>query len=368
MILILTAGFGDGHNTAARNVSHALHLLQPDEATQVVDIFDLAHPWLSSILKRGYQTLITRAPSVWACFYQKTSSYNFNNGPDLLAGLRHSLERILRIARPKAIITTYPIYPKLIRELEKKGVPIAPIHTVVTDSITIHPVWNASPSDHYYVADADSCQSLVKLGASEENIHISGFPVSLDFLQPVNPAEAESVNGKILYLPSTSVRHFTETLEALRPLIERGVKLTLPLGKHRSRLHLPLTRFLDSLSSNQHHIEILGWTNRIPQLLQTHDLVICKAGGAILHEALAATCPAIIDYVVPGQEEGNAELLTQHGCGVTTQTPEETGEQAARLLADHGKIAKAMKRNMQKLSEPDAALKIAEHILATLLH
>jgi processive 1,2-diacylglycerol beta-glucosyltransferase len=166
----------------------------------------------------------------------------------------------------------------------------------------------------------------------------------------------------MMYLPSTEVNHVAATLEALRPLVASGVKLTLPLGKHASRLHHVVTRFTDSLPGAS--VEVLGWTNQIPHLLKTHDLVICKAGGAILHEALAATCPAIIDYVVPGQEEGNAELLTKHECGVTTKTPQETGEQAARLLASDLAEAKRMKANMRAHSEPAAAEKIARQVLA----
>jgi hypothetical protein len=70
----------------------------------------------------------------------------------------------------------------------------------------------------------------------------------------------------------------------------------------------------------------------IPHLLQTHDVVICKAGGAILHEVLAAKIPAVIDYVVPGQEEGNAELLLRHDCALRSHTPQETGDCVRRLL------------------------------------
>ncbi|TLD68334.1 hypothetical protein FEM03_23315 [Phragmitibacter flavus] len=364
MILILTAGFGDGHNTAARNVSEALSRLRPDMPNEVVDLFDLAHPLLAPALKQGYQMLITRAPSIWAGIYKKAATADFDSGPDILIALRRALGEVLKRTRPSAIICTYPIYPKLIRELADQGFPTAPVYTVITDSISIHPIWMVSPSDGYFVADADSRKSAISVGAQADLIHTSGFPVSLDFMNPVDPADATTPHGQILYLPSTNARHFAQTLEALRPLIASGVKLTLPVGKHASRLYLYITRYIDSLPGA--NIEIIGWTNRIPHLLQTHDLVICKAGGAILHEALAATCPAIIDYVVPGQEEGNAELLTHHGCGITTKTPQETGEQAARFLADDRKVAKNMKRNMQKLSEPDAALKIAQHVLDTL--
>lgn len=362
MILLLTAGFGDGHNTAARNVMHALNRLAPQEQALVVDVFDLAHPVLAPPMKQGYQMLITRAPWAWAWMFAKSAKMNFDSGPDTLAGLRNTIGALLAQHRPRAIVCTYPLYPKLLQQLRAAGREVPPVFTVITDSISIHPTWLLAPSDAYFVADEDSRQSALKLGANPAHVHVSGFPVSLDFMEPPTAAECASPHGKMLYLPSTSVGHVARTLAALHPLVAAGVKLTLPVGKHASRLHHVVARFLDSLPGAD--VEVLGWTNRIPHLLKTHDVVICKAGGAILHEALAATCPAIIDYVVPGQEEGNAELLTKHECGLTTKNPRETGEQAARLLANERAEAKRMKANALAHGVPDAAIKIAKQVLA----
>lgn len=357
MILILSAGFGDGHNTAARNVMHAFNRMAPDTATEMVDLFDEAHPLTAPAMKSGYQMLITRAPSVWAWIYGQSGKISFDGNPKSMAALLTAMEALLKRTKPRLIVSTYPLYAILLQQLRNKGIKTPPIFTVITDSISIHPMWLAAPSDAFFVADEASKKSALALGAKDDQTHVTGFPVSLDFLIKPAPEECTSPHGKILYLPSTSVGHVTRTLKAIHPLIASGVTLTLPVGKHASRLYHPVTRFIDSLPGA--NIEVIGWTNRIPHLLQTHDFVICKAGGAILHESLAACCPAIIDYVVPGQEEGNAELLTSHHCGVTTKTPEETGAQAARLLADHRKVAKEMKKHAEPLSEPDAAIKIA---------
>ena len=43
-ILIFTAGFGEGHNTAARNIRDALEHIAPDEArVEVLDLFDTCY-------------------------------------------------------------------------------------------------------------------------------------------------------------------------------------------------------------------------------------------------------------------------------------------------------------------------------------
>ncbi len=365
MILILTAGFGDGHNTAARNVAAGLNQVAPQEETQIVDLFDRAHPHVSRLLKSGYQILITHAPKLWGRIFARTANMDFSGGGgiDILAGLRRALRELLLRVRPTAIVSTYPVYSKIIQSLRAEGLSVPPLFTVVTDSISIHPAWMLAPSNTYFVADEDSKQALATLGAEDEKIVVSGFPVHLDFCQPAQPLP-ELSQGRIIYLPSTDDVHVGATLESLRPLLVAGTHLTFPVGKHASRLYHTVRRFTDSLPNAS--IEVLGWTNKIPRCLQTHDLVICKAGGAILHEALAACCPAIIDFIVPGQEEGNAELLVKHDCGVISHSPAETGIQAARLLADNRAEAMRMKANALPLSEPDASLKIARTVLASL--
>jgi processive 1,2-diacylglycerol beta-glucosyltransferase len=364
MILVLTAGFGDGHNTAARNVAAGLARLAPHEPWKVIDVCDAAHPIITPLNKKGYQLIITHAPWIWQKIFDRAGEVNFNSGqPGMFFGLQRALDELLLRYKPKAIITTFLVYSGLLENLRRQGREVPPVFTVVTDSITVHPAWTLGPSKLYFVADEDTKKSLMDLGPKADNIAVCGFPVSLDFMETPD-AFANGDPGRIMYLPSTNVRHAARTLEALRPVVANGVKLTLPLGKHKSRLYHHVTRFADSIPGAK--IECLGWTNQIPRLLQTHDLVICKAGGAILHEALAATCPAVIDYVVPGQEEGNAELLTRHECGITTQTPEETGAVVERLMENHCAEALRMKANMKPLSEPDASLKIARAVLTQL--
>lgn len=364
MILLLSAGYGDGHNTAARNVAAGLARLAPDEATRIVDASDEVHSLLSSMCKSGYQMLITRTPWLWGMIFRRTAKQKIDRRTDpVVRSFERPLDDLLRRERPRAIVCTYFMIQGALENLREKGRSLPPVFTVITDSITIHPLWLNGPSDRYYVADDDSKSGLAAHGVDAKDICVSGFPVSLDFMEDAGGVP-DAGPGRVLYLPSTGERHVHHTLEALRPLLERGVQLTLPVGKHYRRLHHIITRFMDSMPRAS--IEVIGWTKEIPRLLQTHDFVICKAGGAILHEALAALCPAIIDYIVPGQEEGNAELLVKHGCGVVTRTPQETGAQAARLLANDRAEAKRMKANIRPHSLPGASLQIARDILAHL--
>jgi 5'-3' exonuclease len=234
--------------------------------------------------------------------------------------------------------------------------------TIITDSVSVHPSWTNDPSDFFCVADTETHQVLIERGIAAEKIAVTGFPVSPRFAMAPPPTATPSASPSLLYLPSTPVRHVAATLNALRPQVLAGVKLTLPAGKHLSRLYHVINAFADSVPADR--FELIGWTDRMPDLLRSHDLVICKAGGAILHEVLAARTPAVIDYVVPGQEEGNAEMLLSHGCGLRSTTPQQTAEAVAQLFADQGRLLKTMRSQMvPPLSLPDAACQTARAVL-----
>lgn len=342
-------------------MAEALCQRLPTETVAVSDLIEDAHPVLAGMLQRAYQIAIIRFPWLWRMAYAQLAQPGINHSAEWFQPTLRALQQRLEKDQPRAIIVTYPAYAGLLKVLRDKGLPVPPLITVITDSISVHPVWTAFPSDVFCVADDETRRTVERLGPSTEKIKVTGFPVSLAFTQQV---QRTHTGQQILYLPSTPPTHVAQTLQALKPLLLAGVKLTIPVGKHGPRLHHHIRRFTDT--NPQANIEIIGWTNRIPELLQTHDLVICKAGGAILHEVLAAHIPAVIDYVVPGQEEGNAELLLRHACALRSHTPQETGECVRRLLENGGALAQTMRRNITPLSEPQAAFKVADVVLKTI--
>ncbi len=359
MILILTAGFGDGHNTAARCVGQALSRRHPEEKIEVVDLISDTHPMIAGVLKHLYQIAITNLPAAWGLAFKLLAKTG--TGSQAAAwqlALLNRLAAIIADEQPRAIVSTYPLYPCLMAGLRVQ-LEAPPLVTVITDSTSVHPIWTAAPSDHYCVADEETKAVVRQLGVAEEKITVTGFPVSLAFADSPQMTR-ESTADRILYLPSTTSGWFARTLEALRPQLQAGLHLTIPVGKHGPRLYHALTRFTDTMP--QAKIDVIGWTDRMPDLLRTHDAVICKAGGAILHEVLAARTPAIIDHVVPGQEEGNAEYLISRGCAIRSHSPAETAAAVARVLAEHRRLASEMSERMKPVSVPDAAMRVAEAV------
>ncbi len=99
--------------------------------------------------------------------------------------------------------------------------------------------------------------------------------------------------------------------------------------------------------------KIIGWTDELPRMLHESHLLIGKAGGATVQETIAAACPMIINYVVAGQEEGNARLIVETNSGVIADSPREVIAQVQRAFADDAKQWREWSANISKL-EPTA--------------
>ena len=101
----------------------------------------------------------------------------------------------------------------------------------------------------------------------------------------------------------------------------------------------------------------------VPQLLNQHHLVIGKAGGATVHEAIAARCPMLIHHLVPGQEEGNLRLLESIGAGSLADAPGDLGNQLSALLSDQAAGWRAMKHALARHDRNAGAIIASRFIL-----
>jgi len=69
-ILILTAGFGDGHNAAARSLREAIELTTDAAKVEVLDLFESSYGVLNTLAKRAYLGMVHYAPTLWNGVFQ----------------------------------------------------------------------------------------------------------------------------------------------------------------------------------------------------------------------------------------------------------------------------------------------------------
>jgi len=110
-------------------------------------------------------------------------------------------------------------------------------------------------------------------------------------------------------------------------------------------------------------VKLIGWTKRVPELLTSHHIIVGKAGGATVHEAIAANCPMLVHHIVPGQEEGNLALLRASQCGDYVGSVNDLIEAVQGLLAHNGALWRYQKESMKLIAKPYAADTISNFVL-----
>ena len=362
-ILLLSAGYGEGHNAAARGLQAALAHLAPGEVdAQFHDLFDTTYGAMHRRASRGYLGLINRAPRVWAVIYtllDRTPLFRLTL-PTLWA-LRRALAGLIEREQPAAIVSVYPVYAHLLAQLYPVGKPRPfALHTVITDSITVNRVWHrGARCDSYIVPNEDTARVLVADGVPHAAIRTLGFPVTPRFALDRAERPAPGL-PRVLYMVNA---HPDRAPAIVRELLRiEPLHLTVTVGRNDT-LRAEIERIARETGRE---IEIHGWTQEMPRLLMTHHVLIGKAGGATVQEAIAARTPMLLTGVVPGQEEGNARLLFEHECGELAATPAALAAAVRRLFADDAALWRRWERNIGALSRPDAALRIAEAILGGL--
>src|SRR5205085_3428819 len=105
--------------------------------------------------------------------------------------------------------------------------------------------------------------------------------------------------------------------------------------------------------------ETVAWSDELPRLLRTNHLVISKAGGATVQEAMSAACPMIINHIIPGQEEGNARFIVEANAGAIALTHDDVIAAIQNAFANDAEQWRAWSENISRLSRPTASLDIA---------
>ena len=72
--------------------------------------------------------------------------------------------------------------------------------------------------------------------------------------------------------------------------------------------------FEELVKNNQaeDRVRVLGFTDKVPELMNISCLVVSKPGGLTTTESLASNLPMIIINPIPGQEEENAAYLEKN--------------------------------------------------------
>ena len=372
-VLLLTGSVGAGHTRAAEALAEALLHSHAARSARVVDVLAHAVAPFRAIYRDLYVRLIERAPSVVGWIY-RTSDTTEGGGARRLVQRQalRELRALVRRENPDTIVCTHFLAAELLSGMVERGEWRGLLGVVVTD-LDAHAMWAVCPrADRWYVALDETVEILAGKGVPRDRIVVTGIPIAGAFAARLpGAADLRTRFGLPTALPmvlvsggGVGIARLSDTVEALLDM-PVPCSIALVCGRNEA-LRTQAERLLERRPGDQARCKVLGFTDRMHELMRAADLSIGKPGGLTTSEALACGLPMAIVHPVPGQEERNSDHLLEWGVAIRLNSPESIGWRVASLLADRTRLD-AMRQAARARARPFAADAIVEdlrHMLA----
>ncbi len=387
-VLIMSASTGGGHNRAARAIKEELESRTIDNMSiecEIVDSLKLVNNTMDKVISRGYEKSALYTPKAYGSVYRFSettiaSKNEFKTNP-LTSLMARKFKHLLNESTPDLIIGTHPFPMIALSTLKKNNnihslslsesfykstkVDIPPMISVLTD-YTTHSTWIQNEIDYYIVGHEYVKELLVYEGVDSEKVKAFGIPVEKSFL---SHRDRETVLTELGLSPekltvllmggSFGAGNIKETLEDLIA-IDRDFQILVITGRNE-HLKDKLSKMLDSTIHNK-NICLLGYTNKMNDILASVDVLVSKPGGLTTTEALLNDVPMIVPYFIPGQEEENLDFLTNCGAALRT-TKKYSLPVLLKVLIDDPSRLDNLRKNIKSIRKFDSAVNISNLVV-----
>ncbi len=315
-----------------------------------------------------HYTLMIKAPMLYRQFYElgngKRRSKIITNSISLYA--RRQADTILRNHPADVIVSTYHFTSApLFSAMKRKG-SATPFVTVVTDLITIPPVWFDPRTDMTVLPTEPAYHQAIIAGMPPERLKLIGLPVSPRFTAVTAEQKAKLrrrlgwPNGRLVALLMAGGAGVGPLGTMGRAIIASGLPVTPVIVTGNNR------RLAERLRTEPWAKDafIYDFVDDIPSFMQAADVLITKAGPGTITEALNTHMPMILYSRVPGQEQGNTEYVTHTGAGFWAPKRSQLIT-TLRYLLDNPAALRGAGASAGRLAKPGAADKIAQLVFKT---
>ncbi|RNC28560.1 MAG: Processive diacylglycerol beta-glucosyltransferase [Candidatus Dichloromethanomonas elyunquensis] len=365
-ILVFSASFGDGHVKAAEGLIQALKNAEPTAQIIHEDFLSLYNKALNSVIKNAYIKIIKRVPKLYGTFYQGTQNLSYDSLFQRLVnniGHKRLIDYIYSL-NPDMIVCTYPTISGLLAQSRTVGELRIPLVTVITD-YSVHCQWIHPGVDLYLVGCIQVRDGLIEKGIRPQSVQVTGIPVSPKFNRLLSRKKTLTSLGlatdRLTFLimgGAYGVLGHAKWMCELIATADAHIQAIFVCGKD-NRLYGSLDSVLEEA---RNPIVRFHYVNNIDELMTASDVIITKAGGLTVSEALTKHLPMIIFKPIPGQEENNAHFIQKIGAGRIANTQQEFMDIVTELIQNEGLLS-TMSRAAARASNGNSAERAARSIL-----
>lgn len=360
--VFLFSDTGGGHRSAAEAVAEAVRSAYGSTIEVVlVDALREYAPTPFNRLPRWYPSMV-RSPNAWG------TSFRISNGRHrgrVLTTLtwplvRGAARRLVAEVRADLFVAFHPLL--IVPMIKALGPERPPFYAVVTDLVTGHTLWYQTAIDLCFVPTEAAAEKARRNRVPPERLRVVGLPVDERFCRPLGDerklrADLGWPTDRAMVLIVGGGEGMGPLYEASRAIARSGVSAGLAIVAGRNQA---LRARLESVAWEIPTF-VYGFEQRMPEMMQAATILVTKAGPSTIAEAANAGLPLVLYSYLPGQEDGNVDLVVEEGLGKWAPGPARTASAVRELLERPGELTQAVEA-CRRMARPAAAADVARAV------
>lgn len=323
-LAVVYSPVGGGHRAAAFAVAEAARAR--GLSVELVDAFEHAPRWAGDAYLAAHRAGQNAVPELYGKIY---ASANRKGG--VFEPLRLEIDNLVfgalanhvRALAPRVVVATHHLPLVVLGRARREGDLAAPLLAVVTD-YTAHACWAEEGVDLWAVPCEKARAELEAHGPPDKRIVVTGIPVRTAFerIAPIGTIpkllRVLVTSGGFGAAPMTKIVRSFRGIDDIEVLVVCGASPKLEARVRRAAEHAGV------------RAHVIGFERDMPARMAEAHVVVGKAGGLTVTEAMTAGRPMVIASAVPGNEKVNEERVVRAGAGVAS-SPEDVGSVIASL-------------------------------------
>ena len=313
-VLILSGDTGEGHLAAARALCSELREEAPDVRVVSEDGLAIFGTAVHRIVRDGYHLQLRSAPWTYQLLYGLGASIaplRWIGAALLDHSGRRRLRDLVRQHSPMVIASTHPATTVALGRMRRCGKLEVPVCSIITDFSGL--TYWAHPGVDQHVVMYDESIAAVERVAGRGSAERARPLVQPAFRSAVDRGRAREHLGiaddEELVIVSGGGWGVGDLEGAVAQTLRRPRARIVCVTGRNEALHATLA----AVFVGEPRVEVLGFTDRLSELLTAADALVHTTAGVTCLEASVRGCPAVVYGNLPGHVRRNANAMARAG-------------------------------------------------------
>lgn len=294
-VLILSAAIGEGHDLPARVLRDGILAAQPDADVEIRDALAVVGGFLEWLGNQEAPLRVRHLNWLFDLEYRLI----FRVGPIrraatwLMARLSNrQLKRLIAEQNPDVVVSTYPGATEVLGRLRQARELSVPVASAITDLAALH-LWAQPGVDLHLITHRESAEEVKRIAPHSKIVWVRGL-TDPRFEHPLDQTEARRalelpVDGRIVLVSGGgwAIGDLEGAVEAA--LATDGVDRAVVLCGRADEVRAGLARRF----GHEKRVVLLGFTDRMSELMAAADVLIHSTAGLTVLEAWIRGCRPI---------------------------------------------------------------------------